>query len=129
MNSRLKQLRTSLNMTLNKFSKPLGITSAAMSNIENGRRNITNQLCKSICNVNWNGKHVNEEWLLTGKGNMFIEDNKIDKYFEAASILSDDPLIVAIITEYYNLEQNERNKIKQLINTISQSITQSSTEE
>lgn len=125
MNSRVKQIRNVLNLTLDKFSKPLGLTRAAMSNIENGNRKVTNQLCKSICNVNWDGKYVNEKWLLTGQGEMFIINDKTDKYLEAASKLSNDPLIVSIITSYFELDEQDREKIKNLINTICQAIIDS----
>lgn len=86
MNTRIKEIRTALDLTLEKFCKPLGISRSAMSNIENGNRNVTQQLCKSICHVNWNGKLVNEEWLRTGNGPMLLELPEENKYFKVATL-------------------------------------------
>lgn len=73
MNERIRELRKALDLTLEKFGANLGVTKVAISNIEKGNRNLTEQMIKAICNVNWNGKFVNEEWLRTGVGDMFIE--------------------------------------------------------
>lgn len=73
MNERIKELRKRLSLTLEKFGAQLGVTKVAISNIERGNRNVTDQMIKSICNINWNGNFVNEEWLRTGTGKMFVE--------------------------------------------------------
>lgn len=82
-NERIHELRTTLNLTLEKFGKRLGVTKVAISNIEKGNRNVTDQMRKSICRE----YSVNEEWLLSGVGNMFIADSLeemdiIKKYFK-----------------------------------------------
>ena len=46
---RVREVRKSLNMTLDKFGEKLGVKKAAISAIENGNRNITEQMVKSIC--------------------------------------------------------------------------------
>ena len=40
-NDRIRILRKELHLTLTEFSNKLGITHAALSNIENGKRNVT----------------------------------------------------------------------------------------
>lgn len=72
-NDRIRMLRKELNLTLTEFSKKLGITHAALSNIENGKRNVTEQMRKSICRE----FRVDPIWLSTGEGDMFI-DKSID---------------------------------------------------
>ena len=57
--------------TLQKFSNKLGITHAALSNIENGKRNVTEQMRKSICRE----FRVDPVWLTTGEGDMFIDQS------------------------------------------------------
>lgn len=86
MNERIMELRKSLNLTLEKFGNYLGVTKVAISNIEKGNRNVTEQMFKSICHVCWNGKFVNEEWLRTGVGEMFLELPQED---EIAGYVSD----------------------------------------
>lgn len=65
---RIKQVRTSpkINLTLEKFGEKIGVTKAAMSNIEKSKRNVTDQVRKAVCRE----FHVNEEWLRTGEGEM-----------------------------------------------------------
>lgn len=51
------------------------MTGAAISKIESGERNLTDQLIISICQV----FHVNETWLRTGEGSMFTERSREDE--------------------------------------------------
>ena len=80
---RIHELRTTLNLTLEKFGKRLGVTKVAISNIEKGNRNVTDQMRKSICRE----YGVNEIWLTSGTGKMFISDEIkeieiFEKYFK-----------------------------------------------
>lgn len=81
MNERIRQLRKSLGLTLEEFGAKVGVGKTAISNIENGNRNLTDQMFLSICRE-WN---VNEEWLRTGEGDMFREMSRAEK---AAQIVS-----------------------------------------
>ncbi len=81
MNKRVKELRKSLGLTMEKFGKRLGVTKVAISNIEKGNRNITEQMFKSICRE----FNVNEEWLRTGKGDMHIGLNNDDALIQWAN--------------------------------------------
>lgn len=73
MKERLKQLRKTLGLTMEKFGSNLGVTKTAISLLESGKTNLTDQMIKSICSASWNGKFVNEDWLRTGTGDMFVE--------------------------------------------------------
>ena len=66
---RVKEVRKSLNLTLDKFGEKLGVGKTAISNIEKGKRNLTEQMTKSICRE----FNVDYIWLTTGEGEMFIE--------------------------------------------------------
>lgn len=46
---RVKELRKTLNLTLEKFGEKLGIQKSAVSKIERGENNLTEQMAKSIC--------------------------------------------------------------------------------
>ena len=46
---RVKKIRKSLNLTLEKFGEKLGVGRTAISNIEKGNRKLTNQMTRSIC--------------------------------------------------------------------------------
>ena len=65
---RVTAVRTSLGLSGRKFAKQLGYNSSTLSLIESGHSAVTDRLIKSICAK----FSVNEEWLRTGKGDMFV---------------------------------------------------------
>lgn len=67
MNKRIKELRVNLNLSMAEFGSHLGVTRSAISKIENAQTNVSNQIVNGICRE----FNVNEEWLRTGKGDMF----------------------------------------------------------
>ena len=72
-NERVKEVRKTLNLTLEKFGERIGVTRGSMSNIENGNRSLTEQMTKSICRE----FGVDYMWLTTGEGEMFVESDRI----------------------------------------------------
>lgn len=72
MNNRVKEVRKVLNCTLEKFGEPIGLKKSALSLIESGKNAVTEQNIKAICRI----YNVNEEWLRTGQGDMFIKPTR-----------------------------------------------------
>lgn len=73
-NERVKELRKALGLTLERFGEKLGIQKSAVSKIERGENNLTEQMTKSICRE----FGVDYIWLTTGDGEMFVEsDNDV----------------------------------------------------
>ena len=71
---RVKSVRKSCNLTLEKFGERLGVTKTAISYVESDKRNLTEQMLKAICRE----FNVNEDWLRTETGgfeNMFIPED------------------------------------------------------
>lgn len=68
---RIREVRNTLGLTLEKFGERIGVTRGSMSNIENGNRNLTEQMTKSICRE----FSVDYMWLTTGEGEMFIDSD------------------------------------------------------
>ena len=68
---RIKEVRNSLGLTLEKFGEKLGVTKTAISRIEKGERGLTEQMTKSICRE----FGVDYIWLTTGDGEMFVESD------------------------------------------------------
>lgn len=73
---RIKDVRNSLGLTLEKFGEKLGVTKTAISRIEKGERSLTEQMTKSICRE----FGVDYMWLTSGEGEMFVETD--DDFFE-----------------------------------------------
>lgn len=69
---RVREVRKSQKLTLDKFGEKLCVTKQTISRIENGVNNLTDQMAKSICRE----FNVNENWLRTGEGEMFIRLNR-----------------------------------------------------
>ena len=74
---RLKELRKTLKLNQSLFGKRIGMSQPGYAQIEKGDRNLNDRLIKLIC-IEFN---VNEEWLRTGAGDMFIKSE--DDLFEA----------------------------------------------
>ena len=80
MNERLKDLRKTLNLSQDAFGERIGMSGGAISLLEKGKRNVTEQVVKSICRE----YSVDYMWLITGDGEMFVESDddfmeKIDR--------------------------------------------------
>lgn len=72
---RLKYLRKYFKLTQKEFAEKIGIKAASYLSIEKGRRNLTEKRIKIICSA----FNVNEEWIKTGKGNIFNSEVKRDE--------------------------------------------------
>ena len=68
-NERVKEVRKTLGLTLEKFGERIGVTRGSISNIENGNRNLTEHMVKSICRE----FNVDYIWLTTGEGELFFD--------------------------------------------------------
>lgn len=75
-NERVKEVRKTLGLTLEKFGDRLGIKKAAVSKIEKGENSLTDANIKAICRE----FSVDYMWLTTGEGEMFVESD--DDFFE-----------------------------------------------
>lgn len=70
MNNRIKELRTSLNLTQEEFANRLAITKASVSRLESGVNNPSDQTVKLICSE----FGVRREWLELGHEPMKTAD-------------------------------------------------------
>jgi transcriptional regulator with XRE-family HTH domain len=64
---RLRKVREKLEKSQVAFAKEIGVSSVTISTTESGKTPLTKANTKLIC-LTFN---INEEWLLTGKGEMF----------------------------------------------------------
>lgn len=98
MYTRIKELRKSLKLTQKEFGIAIGLRSS-ISEIESNNAPITERTIIAICSK----FNVNEEWLRTGIGEMFIsEDKKFNEFFEIYNSLT-KPLQDFLIQTAYNL--------------------------
>lgn len=105
---RVKEIRKSLGLTLEKFGEKLGVTKTTISRIEKGINNLTEQMTISICRE----YNVNYDYLTCGDGEMFddLPQTVIDELC-AQYNLSDSEK--AIIEMYVSLPEDFRQLLKE----------------
>ncbi|MEY8330901.1 helix-turn-helix transcriptional regulator [Lachnospiraceae bacterium 48-33] len=79
MNSRIRELRKTLNLSQKDFAEKIGLKQNAISYMEKKGSTVTEQNIKTICSQ----FNVNENWLRTGQGEIFFEYDKKQKEFFA----------------------------------------------
>ena len=84
MNERLKKLRKSLDMTQQQFADKLGVKRNTVGQWECGINALTDQTIFSICRE----FQVNEEWLRTGNGEMFVEETPDEEFMRMAKAVA-----------------------------------------
>lgn len=92
MNTRIKSIRESFNLTQEEFGKRIGSARNTIANYETGNRTPSNAVITSICRE----FNINEEWLRTGNGDMHIQVNPDDRYASNVGKLlrTDDETII-----------------------------------
>jgi len=96
INERVKKIRKFLGITQQEFADKIKLkTGNTFSMIERGENTVTEQNILIICTTNQlkNGLTVNEQWLRTGQGEMFIapaQTDGIPKLFENGKELPAD---------------------------------------
>lgn len=66
---RIREVRKALGLTLEKFGEKIGMKRNSVSQLENGKNSVTEQVVKAICRE----YNVDYMWLTTGDGEMFID--------------------------------------------------------
>ena len=110
---RVKQLRTALDLTLEKFGERVGVGKAAISKLEKNENRLSDQMIKSICRE----FNVNYDWLVYGEGEMFSELPKtiLDELCRAYDLDETDR---KLIQEYIKMSKESRRVLKDYIMSI-----------
>lgn len=85
-NERLRFVREELSLSQAEFGEIIGLSRSGVSEIEAGRRNVTEKHIKMLTIQPVDGKYINEEWLRSGEGTPF---KKLSKEEEIASYVED----------------------------------------
>lgn len=85
MKNRLLHLRKDvLNLSREKFGRPIGMSDSEIKNIENGLTRLKENKIPLICSA----YNINETWLRTGEGSMYISrtlHQEMSKIVQSAS--------------------------------------------
>ena len=110
---RMIRKHPNVNPTLEKFGEKLGIKKSALSLIENGKNNLTEQMAKSICRE----FRVNYFWLTGEKGEPFIDipDTALDDLADDYDL---DNIDKKVIQKYLELSADQRDVIKAYLRSL-----------
>lgn len=114
---RIKEIRKYLNLTMEKFGGRLGVGRTAISNIENNNRNLTDQMAVSICRE----FDVNETWLRTGEGEMFVPKTRNQQITDFLGDLikeEDGTFKKRLIEAMSKLDKKDWEDIERLVNKL-----------
>lgn len=117
MNERLKKLRKTLDMTQQEFADKIGIKRNSLANYETGRNTPIDAIVVSICRE----FNVNEEWLRTGKGEMFIQLSRNEEIAEFVGQLmsdEDDSFKKRLISGLAALDENGWKVLEDFLDSI-----------
>lgn len=125
---RVKEIRKTLNLTLEKFGDKIGVQKSAVSKIERGDVGLTEQMSKSICRE----FNVNEQWLRTGEGEPFRERPLSEEVGYYVEDLLDyeghgNPFYDAIIEmmkEYTELDEKSQAVIREYFRNVAAGINE-----
>lgn len=84
INERVKVVRKQLKLTQKDFGQKICIAQTYLSQIEKGDREVTDKIAQLI-SLQFN---VNENWLRTGQGEMFVPSHKESDFFEIFNSLT-----------------------------------------
>lgn len=113
MKDRLKELRTCLDLSMEKFGSKIGVTRSTISKLESGTINFTEQTLLSICRE----FRVNYFWLTEGIGEMFsgTPQTVVEGIAEDYNL---DDIDKKIIEKYLDLPPEKRQVLKDFLKSI-----------
>lgn len=117
MHERLRKLRKTLDLTQQEFAEKLGIKRSTMATYESGRNEPIDAVISLICRE----FNVNEEWLRTGKGEMFIQLSRNEEIAEFVGQLmsdEDDSFKKRLISGLAALDENGWKVLEDFLDSI-----------
>lgn len=87
MDERIKELRKALGLTQQKFADAIGVRQNTVAQYEMGRNPPNDTVVTLICRE----FNVSEEWLRTGRGEMFVPKSRNEELFEFAAEAAENP--------------------------------------
>lgn len=119
MNERIKNLRKSLNMTQEEFSKRIGLSRNFIAQVEIGTKTPSERTISDICRE----FEVNEEWLRTGNGEMIIQKSKDEQIAEMLADIQtggEDTFKHRLVSALSKLNKEDWESLERLIDLINE---------
>lgn len=123
MKDRIKEVRKHFNLTQIDFGQRIGVKGNTVTGYETGLRTPSDAVILSICRE----FNVNEKWLRTGEGEMFLpvpEEDEVASYV-AELLEPDNPfaeLIVQIMRTYSQLDPKSQEVLLEFSRKLKENI-------
>lgn len=117
MNTRILSVRKNAGLTQQAFADRIGVKRNTVAVYESGGCNVSDSVIKNICNE----FSVNEKWLRTGEGDMYIPIEDETAAVVASLLDNNNPLfdlIVTVVREYNKLDDKSKLVINHFIDTL-----------
>ena len=114
MKDRIKKIRKALDLTQQEFADRIGVKRNTVGQWECGINPLTDQTISSICRE----FNVNEDWLRTGEGEMFIKqtrDEQIASFVGSIQSSEDDSFKKRFISMLSSLDESEWEVLEKMV--------------
>lgn len=114
MKDRIKKIRKEFDLTQQKFADRIGVKQNTVAQYEMGRNVPIDSVITLICRE----FNVNENWLRTGEGDMFVErtrDEQLASFFEDLQSDTTDPFKRQFILTLSALDDAEWEMLKNVV--------------
>lgn len=122
MNERLRRLRKNLDLTQQDFGAKISVKGNTVAQWESGRNEPSDAAILLICRE----FNVNEEWLRTGTGEMFIEETPDEEFMRMAKAVASgdtraDRMIRKTLMCFYEMDDLGKETLMNFIQNLADS--------
>ncbi len=114
---RIGELIEALGIKKVRFAERLKIDQSYVTQLTTGKRKPSDRTISDICRE----FNVQEEWLRSGSGKMFIDFTE-DEFSKAAAALSNDMFVRSLIVEYWKLDEDNKQLFRNFIHKLSENM-------
>lgn len=116
INKRFRELRKLCKKSQEEWADIMGLSRSGITEIEAGRRNVTEKHIKLLSIESIDGRYINEDWLRTGDGDPFrkLTRNQVITDFAADLIKEDDSFKSRLIEALAKLGDDDWEALERL---------------
>lgn len=114
MNGQIKKLRKVLDLTQQEFADRIGVKRNTIANYEIDRNEPSGSVASLICRE----FNVNERWLKTGEGPMFVDRNEEEKladFFGKITVSDDSDAIKKFMSMLADMKDEDLQKTREFL--------------
>jgi len=121
VNERLRKLRKSLDMTQQNFGARISVKGNTVAQWESGRNEPSDSTIFLICRE----FNVNEDWLRTGNGEMFVKETSDEEFMKVAKAVASgntetDKAIRKVLIDFYQMDDLGRQTLINFVRFLSE---------